>query len=126
MIRIAFDLCGTTFVALDQQADGRAGQRHRGGEKQRLAGHELFGRAGVRHDSLFRFTGASAEPGQGQRSRHELQESTAADRVRPFRSVPRELAVQQLFKVWASSQLFKEWADAVSRRGYLKLMAASL
>jgi hypothetical protein len=38
MIRVAFDLGRAAFVALDEQRRGDAAERHRGGEKERLAG----------------------------------------------------------------------------------------
>ena len=54
MIGVALDLGGPTLVALDQQPGGDAAERHRGGEEQRLAGHDVLGHAARRARSARR------------------------------------------------------------------------
>src|SRR5262249_36072429 len=58
-----------------------------------LARHDALGRAHVRHDRLRRRTSrASAEAGERQARRHDLQEGAAPDRIDRERADRRHLA----------------------------------
>ena len=99
MIGIAFDLRRPAFVAFDQQARADAAVRHRGREKQRLAGNFFFGLADVRDDQFLRLHRARGDAGQRHRRAHQLQEVAAADRIEPLRGVARELAMQVVLEL---------------------------
>ena len=99
MLRVAFDLRRTAFVALDEQPCAGAGKRHRGRVEERLARNEFLGLAHVRHQLLGRLARARADAGKRQRRAHQLQEAAAAHRVEPLGRVLRELAVQEFLEL---------------------------
>ena len=78
---------------------GVAAERHRRGEEQRLAGHDVLGLPHVGDDVLVGLAGAAGHAGQRQRGAHQLEELAPADRVGPLRRVRGELAVQVLLEL---------------------------
>ena len=105
MLRIAFDLGRTAFVALHQQPRAVGAERHRRGVKQRLAQHQVMRLPHVGNDRLQRLPGAGAQPGQRQRGAHDLHEVAARTLVRPLRGVPGKLPVQHLLELGSLRQL---------------------
>ena len=63
MILVAFDLGGTAFVALDDEAGSEPVERHRGRKINRLSGHEFFGLANVWSDVFSRLPSTGGESG---------------------------------------------------------------
>src|SRR5262249_28653637 len=86
------------LVALDEQADGVAGQAHAGGVEERLAGHDVLGLAheGADDPRGGAGTAGGARAGEGERGAHEGEEAAARDGVGPLAGAGGELALDHL------------------------------
>ncbi len=115
----AFDLGGPALVALDEQADGRAGQVHGGRVVLCDAGDQLFRHADV-GDNLLprRVHSAACQAGQPQRRPQQRQETPPRHRVEPRLGLVGVVAAHhppELFRVQPLLQAAPE-APAVRRR----------
>ena len=107
VLGIALDLRRAAVVTLDEQAGGDPGERHRGGEQDRLPGKKLLRLADIGHDLLDRLARAGGQSGEAQRGRGELQEVAPRDAVRPLRGEAGKLAIEQLAELGRLRQLLE-------------------
>ena len=96
--RVAFDLRRAPFVALDEQANRRPAQRHRGREKQRPARDQLFRLTDVRNDLLERLACAGRDARERHRCAHQLEELPPRDRIGNGLDFRRKLVAETLLK----------------------------
>src|SRR6185503_13253352 len=105
MLLVAFDLGGTAFVALDDEAGSEPVERHRGRKINRLSGHEFFGLAHIRRDVFSRLPRASGESRERERRAHKLEESPAPNWIIPLGSIFGKLAMQRFLELFTVGQL---------------------
>src|SRR5262249_51827934 len=106
--RVALDLRRASLVALDDEAEAEAAQRHRGREVERSPEDDGFGLLHIRDDVLLGLLRARAEARDRQRRAHQVQELAAsgpglADTGR----LAWELILEELEKLLASRQLLE-------------------
>ncbi len=94
-------------MAFDKHANRSGAERHCGGVEIRAAQHHAIGLFHVGHDVIDVWTAATRKAGESQRSAHQFQEIAAIHSVVPFRSMPREFPVEQIFEVRIAGQLFE-------------------
>src|SRR5262249_38597409 len=106
--RIALDLGRAALVALDDDADAEAAERHRGGEEERLPEHDALRLLHVRDDALLGLPRAGAHAGERQRRAHELQEVAASGAgLADARGLARELVLEELDELVAFGELLE-------------------
>src|SRR4051794_19083197 len=86
MLRVPFDLGGTTFMCFYEYAAGESAQGQSGCEVERLTWDQVFGLPDIRNNVFRRVARTTSGTGQSNRSAHELQESPSAQIVRPVTS----------------------------------------
>src|SRR5690348_18087440 len=99
MIRVARDVRGPAFVALDQQADGIRTERHGGGVKLGFAENQSIGLFDVGNDEFIGLPTAR-NPRKRKGRRGQLKEIAPVDGFIPLRSLSGKFAVQEILKVW--------------------------
>ncbi len=82
MRRVALDLRGPSFVALDHHADAVSPERHRRGVARRHARSDLWGLPHVRHDVLLRPAAARLRSRDGRHGARGLQEAAPGEGLR--------------------------------------------
>src|SRR5581483_5314281 len=107
------------FMAFDQYTRRESAKREGGSEEERLAGHQLFRLADIRHNVLGRLARTS---GQAERSPHQFQKSAPSGGIFPFRCVPRKLAVHHLVELFGFRQVF-ETAPVIAAASTLQARA---
>ncbi len=124
MQRIAFDLCGTAEMALDEQRVRVSAEREGSGIELRAAGDELLGLAHVGDNFFDRHFGAAGHARHGERCAHQLQESAARDGVQPLGCALGEFAVHHLAEFGRAGELF-EAAPVLGTLGFGEVLLDS-
>ena len=116
MLVVAFNLCRTPEVALDQQRAGVSAERHRRGVELGPAGNHVLGLANVGNDGFERQAHAAGHAGQRHGRAHHFQEAAARDGIDPLGSAFGKFAVQRFLERGAAGKFFE--AAPVFRSGF--------
>ena len=106
VIRVAFDFGGPAFVTFDEQAQSIPRQRHGRGRVLPSARDDSRGRADIRHNLFQGGRGATTQPGQAERGRHQHRELPTIDRLRPAAARTGEFALDQFLKLPRLGEFF--------------------
>src|SRR5437868_12940637 len=107
MIRIAFDLRRTTFIASNENRDGCTQQWRRSGKEERLSWNLIFRLLDVRNDLLCWLKDATTQASQRERSAHQLDERATLDRIVPTFGLLRKLTRYEFAKHRRVSQFLE-------------------
>ena len=94
MIRIAFNLGGTSHLRANEDAFPIAAMRKSRRVVERFPRDDLFRPAHVGNDFFLWLTAACRQPGESKRRRHELKKMATADSVIPLARIFGKLPMQ--------------------------------